>query len=204
MNNCNSNMELDRGGSGAFFYSSAIAFLLFVPGTLLLLFGKGETLLFPRPVIEFIFPVTITPPEKLLLTTITGKFKVLGEVTLADFDRVDVFAQQFFVMSLLFSLAVLSILILQARARYLYPIPSRITYLGFLKAAVILFLLREAEVCLLVGSAPVNFQGPRAPITRLLLQTIAPEFLIMTTCAVAVVFWTAALCAYRGASLPWR
>jgi hypothetical protein len=200
----NYNMELDRGGSGAFFYSSACAFLLFVPGTLLLLFGKGATLLFPKPVIDFIFPVTIAPPEKLLLTTITGKFKVLGEVSLADFDRVDVFLQQFFVMSLLFSVAILLILMLQARARYLYPIPSRMTYLGFLKAAVILFLLREAEVCLLVGSAPVNFQGSRAPVTRLLMQTIAPEFLIIFTCGIAVVFWTAALCAYRGASLPGR
>jgi hypothetical protein len=202
MNKCN--LGLDRGGSGAFFYSSAIAFLLFVPGTALLLFGKGETLLFPKPVIDFIFPFTISPPEKLLLTTITENFKVLGEVTLADFDRVDVFVQQFFVMSLLFFFAVLLILMLQARASYLYPIPSRITYLALLKAAVILFLLREAEVCLLVGRTPVSFQGSRAPITRLLMQGIAPESLIIFTCGIAVVFWTAVLCAYRGASAPLR
>jgi len=39
----NGNPGLDRGGSGgAFWYSSIIAFLMFVPGTGLLLFGGGE------------------------------------------------------------------------------------------------------------------------------------------------------------------
>ncbi len=197
----NDHLGLDRGGSGgAFFYSSAIAFLLFVPGTGLLLFGGGNTLILPKAVIEAAFPFSIPSPEKLFLTAVTGKLNVFGVISPADFDRVDVFLQQFFVLALLFSILIWIILALQARAGYLYPAPAGNTPFGFVKGTAILFLLRETIICFLVGNPVAH--DPRAAVFGHMLRTIGPEFLIVMTCAMAVVIWTAALLAYRAASSP--
>ena len=197
----NGNLGLDRGGrGGAFWYTSAIVFLMLVPGTGLLLFGGGKTLILPKALIEFVFPISIFSPEKLFLTVVTGTFKGFGEVALADFDRVDVFVQQFFVLALLSSILIWAILTVQACAGFLYPIPDNNTPFGFVKVTAIFFLLRQILICLLVGT-PTPYDS-RAEVIGHLLRIIAPEFLIMMTCAMAGVIWTAALLALRAASSP--
>ena len=160
----------------------------------------GKTLILPKAIIEFVFPFAILPPEKLFLTTLTGMFKGFGVVALADFDRVDVFVQQFFVLSILFSILILTILTLQARAGYLYPMPNENTAFGIVKMIAIFFLLRQFLICLLVGN-PVPHDS-RAELIGLLLRATAPGFLIMVTCATAILIWGLALLGWRAASSP--
>lgn len=198
------NLELNRSGFGRLCYSSANAFLMVVPGVALLMFGEGKTLMLPESIIDFVFPFALLPPEKMLLVALTEKFKVLGEITFADFDRIDIFVQQFFVLSLFIPLLVIAILTVQACGGYLYPAPNhQRTILGFLRVLAVLFLLREAQVCLLVGKAPSGSQGAGAPFTRVVLHAIAPEFLIMFSCGIAIVMWIAGLHIYREISIRW-
>lgn len=203
MSDDDNSLGLDRGGSRGILYSSAIAFLVFVPGTALILFGQGSALILPSSVIEFAYPYSIPWPEQSLLTTVTAKFDLFGKVTLGDIGSVDLFIQQFFVLAIASSFLVLAILTFQARARYLYPLSSKLTIAGYLKVIAMLVLLREIQVCSLVGKAmPLNSSDPKLLIARLVLSTIAPEGLILTSCAITIVGWTAALLAYRLISAP--
>jgi hypothetical protein len=196
----NGNFGLDRGGFVGHCYSLANALLMIVPGTALLVFGEGKTLILPAPVIDFVFPFALPLPERMLLVALTEKFKVFEEITFADVDRVDIFVRQFFVLSLLVSLLVLGILTLQSRAGYLFPAPEGRTALGFLKVMVILFVLREWQVYLILAKVPSGSQSARVEFMRMMLHVIAPELLIELGCGLGVVMWSAGLLIYREVS----
>jgi len=83
----NGNLGLDRGGFMGHCYSFANAMLMIVPGTALLVFGEGKTLILPEPVIDFLFPFAVPLPERMLFVVLAEKFSTFAHITFADFDR---------------------------------------------------------------------------------------------------------------------
>ena len=80
---------LDRGEQGTFAYSSAMLFVLFAPGVVLLIFGGGKILIMPKAMIECAFSYVAPRPERLFLATITEKFNVFGVVEIGGFAALD-------------------------------------------------------------------------------------------------------------------
>lgn len=68
---------------------------------------------------------------------------------------------------------------------------------------MISFLLREAQVYLILAEVPSGSQAARAQFMRMVLHSMAPELLILFSCMIAVVMWIAGLEIYREVSTRW-
>jgi len=200
----NSNLGLDRGGFVGHCYSLANTLLMIVPGTALLVFGEGKLLILPEAVIDSVFSFAVPLPERMLFVALTEKSNIFAEITFADFDRLDIFLRQFFVLSLLIPLLFLVLATLQTRAGDLFPARDRQSVLGFLKVLVILFLLREVQVYLILAKVPSGAQTARVQFLRMMLHAMAPELLIMFSCVIAAVMWLAGVHIYRDVSTRWN
>lgn len=87
-------------------------------GAALLLFGRGSIVVLPSVVLDWLFPISILPPERLVIALI-GKFSN----GLIAVDALSDFIKQFFVLSILFFFVSLLIITLQARAHAFYADP---------------------------------------------------------------------------------
>lgn len=186
-----------RGGD--LFCSAVFVFLSMVPGTALLIFGGGQSTVLPSQIIEFIFPFTIFPPEKLLIVTFANW--VGPAVTFDDFYGIDVFIQQFSVLSFFFFFFILIGLPLYLIALNIDLLATRPKSSVILKPLVVLFLLREAQLLVLVAS-PESFasfasHNSKAHFPLTLMRAMAPEILIFVSCSLAVAVCMLMLMAYR-------
>lgn len=168
-------------------YSLAFLFLLFVPGTVLLFLGRGVGALLPQQILEFFFPFTILPFEKQLVLQFG-----FGGISISDFDHVDLFEQQFFVLSLLFFVLVLALCTAYAVSSRTYGFIGRPNPFLFFVPAVTFILLRELQInFLVVNLASVQAPSSKALLALILSRAIAPEGLIFATCLIALVIWGA-------------
>lgn len=164
-----------------------LAFLCFVPGITLLIFSKVQPLVLPPTVIDWLFPITILPPEKLLVVLFTR----LGHhpISLIDPADLSVFHKQFFVLSFLFFFLSLLIVTLQARASALYQDPRTMPVSILVKGVVIAELLRISMIWVqLMDVRTVQFEALQG-VAFHFLHAIAPAGLIMASCGMATGLW---------------
>ncbi len=173
------------GGNRTSPYAFAIAFLFFVPGTVLMLLGREHGGLLPKELLELVFPITILPLEKLVLL----KFG-MGGIVVEDFERIDLFTQQFFVLSFFFFFLVL-IFLTGSAAYFDSNRPTEQPSLrSFLLMPLIIFLLREFQInALIANDALLNVLNSRAFVIFGIVRMIAPEGLIFATCMMALCVW---------------
>src|ERR1700712_2301957 len=90
-------------------FQAANVFFLFVPGSVLLFLGQVDGLVLPGSIVKSIFPFTAFPFEKFFVADVVQRSFGLHR-TLAQFDDLSPYPQQFFVLALiLFFLTFLSV-----------------------------------------------------------------------------------------------
>ncbi|MGE3419808.1 MAG: hypothetical protein AB7I42_27440 [Bradyrhizobium sp.] len=150
MMNYDGNLELNRV---RLWFASVLTFLMFVPGTVMLLFGIGQTLVLPSSVIESLYPYLTPFPERFLLVTISETIPAIGRITFEDFAAVDVFVQQVFVVAFLCSILFAATLIMQVCAGALYPGLHNFSIVSPLTMSLGMLCLRELQVFFLIGKS---------------------------------------------------
>ncbi|WP_298876803.1 hypothetical protein [uncultured Bradyrhizobium sp.] len=173
------------GRRGAAPYTLVFMFLLFVPGMVLLLLGRGRGALLPEQLLEFMFPFTVLPFEKQLVLLFG-----VGGISIGDFDHVNLFEQQFFVLSFLFFFLVMALCTVHAVSSGTYGLVGRPRLSLFLLPIVSCILLREFQInVLIVNLASVRSPNSKGFLALILWRAIAPEALIFATCLISLFIW---------------
>jgi hypothetical protein len=113
------NIVRNENGIAILLFSAANLFVCIVPGSALLLLGSERGATLPDSIVESIYPVAILPFEKLFVVDVLNRL-MGGPVTLAEFDHVSVYFQQFFVLALVFFLLMFLLVGIQMGAGALY------------------------------------------------------------------------------------
>jgi hypothetical protein len=178
-------------------FSAANLFLCIVPGSALLLLGPERGKILPASIVESTYPFAIVPFEKLfvvdVLNPLVGSFG-----TLAEFDHVSFYLQQFFVLAFIFFFLTFLLVGFQTRAGALYLVKGEASASQIIVTLIILLLMRSFSIHLMlinVNSMPDNRSGPAAMLA--VLHALAPELLILTTCFLAGVICVALRLAYH-------
>jgi hypothetical protein len=186
-----------RNGSGiaVLLFSAVNLFVCIVPGSALLLLGAERGEILPVSIVESIYPFAILPFEKLFVVDVLSPL-LLGSVTLAEFDHVSVYFQQFFVLAFVFFLLVFLFVGIQMGAGALYLEKGEASAPQVAVTLLILLVMRSFWILLML----MNVDGvpkDRSVAKLAILPALAPEFLILTTCFLAGVICAALRLAYR-------
>lgn len=170
-------------------FSAANLFVCIVPGSALLLLGPDAIL--PGSIVESVYPFSILPFEKLFVVDVVSRL-IGGSVTLAEFDHVSIYFQQFFVLSLVFFLLMFLLVGIQIGAGTLYLEQGEANAFQITVTLLILLVMRYFWIYLIlinVNRTPENRTGPAAVLA--ILHALSPELLILTTCFLAGVICVA-------------
>jgi glucan phosphoethanolaminetransferase (alkaline phosphatase superfamily) len=120
-------------------YAYAMAFLFFVPGSLLAILSRFQPALLPRSIVEFIFSIAILPLEKQLIAAFYDQSAPVGHARIDPeiINSLGIFGQQTFVVALLCFILILAIYVLKARAGALYAQPT----LGFIPVLLVVVIV---------------------------------------------------------------
>jgi hypothetical protein len=181
-------------------YAFAMAFLFFVPGSLLAILSHFQPVFLPRSIVEFFFPIAILPVERPLIAAFYDQSAPVGQARMDPeiINSLGIFGQQAFVVALLCSILILAIYILKARAGALYAQPT----LGFMPVLLVVVIfsavLRLFFAGLLVANADsIQSNLPTRIAMDYFVNAFAPEGLVISSCMIAISFAQIGLFIYR-------
>jgi hypothetical protein len=170
-------------------------FLWIVPGLTLLLLGPVRGTILPGSIVESIYPFTVFPFEKLFVVDLLNW--IMGTpIILAPFDHVSLYFKQFFVLAFVFFVLTFPLIGIQMGVGALYLDEGQPSAQGIVVTLMILLVMRSLSILLLlidVGNLPDRGGHTEGLVA---LHALAPNILILTTCALAGVICMALRPAY--------
>jgi hypothetical protein len=189
------NIVRNENGIAILLFSVANLFVCIVPGSALLILGPERGAILPASIVEAIYPFAILPFEKLFAVDVLNRL-MGGSVTLAEFDHVSIYFQQFFVLALVFFLLMFLLVGIQMGAGALYLEKGEANASQITVTLMILLMMRTFWIVVILMN--VNGMPSDRPTAKLAIITaLAPEFLILTTCFLAGVICAALRLTYR-------